>query len=201
MREITRINLQFHKNFKKYPAVKNKMIKAADRIEEVINGDEFKSFVLNHKFQDHLGFADTAEDNLAVYMKLISGVEMLQPELDYEWDITVIPYYSRKRVIGYTYPSRKEIWVNIRYYGQSDWTVADCSANMSHEWTHKAGFKHSFRRSWKWPFTVPYAVGSWIKKQVNKLEGRLHLEEVESGGLNHMSWVRRAFYKVINFIF
>lgn len=201
MRKTTRINLEFHKKFSKYSKVKEKMIRAADYIEEVVNSEEFKTFIYNHEFQGMKHFADCPMTNTEVYQRLMSGVETLQPEVDYEWDIKVIPYWSKKRVIGYTYPSRKEIWANMRYYKISSWSEADCAANMAHEWTHKSGFKHSFRRSWKWPFTVPYAVGSYVKKQVNVVMGKMNLEEVESGGLNHMSWIRRAWYKVINFIF
>jgi hypothetical protein len=202
MRKQTKINLIFDKKFKKYPKLKAKMISAADKVEEEVNSEEFREFILNHKFQNVLGFADCGDDNTRVLKRLLSGIEILTPELDHEWDIIVIPYYKRfSKAIGYTYPSKKEIWVNLKYYNQVGWTEGDCAGNMSHEWTHKAGFGHSFKRSWMWPFTVPYAVGNYIKKQINKKMGRLHLEEVESGGLNHMSWMRRAWYKVINFIF
>lgn len=202
MREKTKIDLEFHSKFKNYPTVKEKMIRAADMLEEEANiNGSFDEFILEHEFQGHKGFADCGDSNERVLARLLSGAERLTPEVDHTWNIKVIPYSSRKRVIGYTYPNREEIWVNMKYYNTKTWSEADCAGNLSHEWTHKAGFGHSYRRSWMWPATVPYAVGSYFKKVISIRLGKLNLDEVESGGLNHMSWYRRAFYKVINLIF
>ena len=198
MRRTTRINLIFDKKFSKYQKAKDKMIKAADELEELVNSDEFADFILNHKFQGELGFADSAMTNEQIYTINMTSPEKLNGEIDYEWDIHVIPYWSRKRVIGYTYPSRNEIWVNMRYTMDDSWTVGDTAGNLSHEHEHKLGFKHSFRRSWKWPFTVPYAVGNWCKKMINKKHGKLTLEDGgQNTGYRHMGFFRRVWFKVV----
>lgn len=197
----TTLTIEFHNKFNKYPKAKAKILKAEEFIETQLNSEEFKKFILGHTFQEELQFADTALSNEEVYKTIMGGKEILSNELDYELDVILIPYYSRKRVIGYTYPSRKEIWVNMRYYNKANWSEADVAGNLTHEPMHKLGFKHSHKRSWRWPYTVPYAVGNWMKKQVSKELGKLHLEEVETTGLKHMGFFTRVFYKVINFIF
>lgn len=199
MRKTTRINLIFDKKFSNYQKAKEKIIKAADELEELINSEEFKTFILNHKFQDELGFADTALTNEEIYNRIMASPELLNGEDDYEWDIHVIPYWSSKRVVGYTYKNRSEIWVNMRYTMDDDWTVGDTAGNLSHEHKHKLGFNHSFKRSWKWPFTVPYAVGNWCKKMINKKHGRLTIEDGgQNTGYLHMGFFRRAWLKLIN---
>lgn len=169
-----KVQIDFDKKFSKFTREKLQIIQSGKLIEQEANSEEFKRWCLNHKYQGVNAFADTNLSNEQVYARLMEGEEMLIPGKDGVWNIKLIPYRSRKRVLGYTYRNRKEIWVNMRYYGLSWWGVDDISGNVTHEECHKLGFQHSFRREKKWPYTVPYAVGTQVRNMVRKAiaEGR-----------------------------
>lgn len=198
----TTLNLVFDPDFEKYPTVKEKMINARNHIEDILETDEFKDFVLTHEYQGELQFADTSEENEEIYTKILESAEILTPEIDYEWDIIVIPYYKRfSKAIGYTYPSKKEIWVNMKYYNNSYWDEGDCAGNISHEHMHKLGYKHSYKREARWNWTVPYAVGNFMNNEVSKRIGKLTVITPQSASLEPMSWGRRAWYLLTRYIF
>ena len=165
-----KINTQFGKSFNKYPREKLKILQADKYLERAINSDEFRLWCLNHMYEGRKGFADTDMNNEQVYKTLMRGEEKLLPGTIGVWNFHLNAYWSLKRVLGYTYKNVKEIWMNMRYYSKSWWSPADICGNKAHEECHKLGFEHSFRRSKKWPFTVPYAVGNKVKKIVEVYE-------------------------------
>lgn len=144
------------------------MERAIYKMENAINSALFASRVKEHRYNGEIAFADCEDHPEEVYLKIMEGAEVLDPEQDYEWDMKIIPYYSRfSKVVGYTYPDKKEIWVNMKFYNRSNFTQGDIAENFSHEYMHKLGFGHSYRRNDNWPFTVPYAVGGIINDIVH----------------------------------
>ncbi len=84
----------------------------------------------------------------------MSGSEVLSQGMDSEMDIEVVPYYSLKRVIGYTYPSIAKIYFNTRYFDQRPNNLI--GSNLIHEYGHKLGFSHSFRNTKTRHLSIPY---------------------------------------------
>ena len=200
MRRITKINLEFDaKSFAKYPHIKQKFIEAADEIEKVINTGVFKSKIMSHYYKGEPTFADCNISNEEVFQTIMSGMEKLSPTKDYVWNIKIILYYSWKNVYGYTYPNRSEIWANRKVHGRISWTVADAAMNLTHEYAHKLGFTHTFRRVARWAFTVPYAVGRIVKELVKANLGIIMAQSNENQYIE-MGIVKRAYMIVRRFI-
>jgi hypothetical protein len=151
---------------------------AAKRMEYVLNHEKFKEWCLNYSydyvystgrlwwkktFKEHrICFANNQGlTNYQVYNKIMSGAETLDPDLDEQADIYIKVDRSNKRgVIGYTYPNTKWQW--IYHWVLDSWSINSIAGNLSHEWCHKIGFDHDFSNTPIRPFSVPYAVGSFV---------------------------------------
>ena len=93
------------------------------------------------------------------------GAETLSPEEDEEIDIDITLYYSNNSTVGYTYPNTNRIWVNDKFFAVN--SLGKVAANVLHEWTHKIGFDHDFKRTTRRNFSIPYGVGTIIEKMVD----------------------------------
>ena len=97
-----------------------------------------------------------------IYEHLLCGSEKLASENDGEADIFIkIDRRHNKRVLGYTYPNTSWQWVYSTFFGNS--TYKEIAGNIAHEWCHKMGYDHEFRYSALREFTVPYAVGYFVR--------------------------------------
>lgn len=121
----------------------------AEEMQIVYNSDVFKEVFLDlldkrdYKSGELSKWAYETPD--AIYAYFMNGVEILSPELDYEVDFFLDDYYTIKRVIGHTYPSDKYVYTNTRYFDVSSSKMS--GSNFTHEYGHKKGFKHDFRRT------------------------------------------------------
>ena len=98
------------------------------------------------------------------YERLMSGAEELSPERDGEIDITL--RVEATDLVGYTYPD--VVWQVVGSWVFDEYDVFELANNLAHEWAHKAGFDHSFRRHVYWPASVPYFFGDRIE-QIGRL--------------------------------
>jgi hypothetical protein len=145
-----------------------KMIDAVERIKIVINSVDFKDRVIGHTYNGERVFVDNnGLTNEEIYEKIMEGAEDLIPEVDQEMDVDVTMYYKRSSTVGYTYPDTTRTWVNSRFF--MGYTTGQVAANVTHEWTHKIGFGHSFYNNPSRPYSVPYAVGSIIEELVDSM--------------------------------
>lgn len=146
----------------------DKMLDAVERLKLVINSTEFRDRVINHTYQGEKTFVDNAGlSNEEIYQKIMEGAEILLPEVDHEMDVDVTMYYKSSSTVGYTYPDTTRTWVNSRFF--NGYTPGQVAANVTHEWTHKLGFEHSFYNNSARPYSVPYAVGSIIEELVDSM--------------------------------
>lgn len=161
----TQIEISAHlRNFTDKQEIK--MQEALKRLKIVVNSQEFKDRVINHKYKDEYTFIDNdGRSNEQIYDLIVAGAETLDPVVDNEMDLDFTMYYKRNRVVGYTYPSTNRIWVNSRYFNSASY--GKVAKNALHEWTHKIGFGHSYKYNSKRPFSVPYGVGSIIEELVD----------------------------------
>lgn len=151
-----------------------KMRKALERLRLVVNSIEFKERVLAHTYAGKKQFKDNKGlSNEEIYLRIMEGAETLSRDgdggnvADGEIDLDIELYYSRKNVVGYTYPNVLQIWVNTKYFTTN--SLGAVAANVIHEWTHKLGFTHSFNNNSSRPYSVPYGIGSIIKLLVNDM--------------------------------
>jgi len=97
-----------------------------------------------------------------IYNKLMTGSETLQPTPDNEADMTLhVDYSHAGNVIGYTYSNTVSQWIYYSWFSNNDFN--DVAGNLAHEWAHKMGFNHDFNWNNTREFTVPYAVGYFVR--------------------------------------
>lgn len=138
---------------------KAKLLEAIKYLEKQINTPWFKNEIIFSLF------TSTTLDNYSIYNLIMSGKEVLQPEVDNEIDVDITIYNTWPWVgtIGYTYPDTIRTWINRKYFKQ--FSVADIAANIAHEYCHKLGFTHPFYDSEERRSSVPYVVGDLISQQ------------------------------------
>lgn len=141
---------------------KEKLLRAGELLERVVNSSEFAERVVGHLYRGAARYVQNEGlTNEQVLERIRLGQETLNGREDRTIDLEVDLYYTRKNVIGYTYPNVSTIWSNRRYFDA--FTEAEIAANLMHEWLHKIGFDHDFKKTRRRPYSVPYAVGSIAK--------------------------------------
>lgn len=102
------------------------------------------------------------KSNKEIYNHLMCGAESLILERDSEADIFIkIDRRNNSRVLGYTYSNTSWQWIYIPFFNRG--TQEDIAGNLAHEWCHKMGYQHEYRYTNLRQFSVPYAVGQFVK--------------------------------------
>lgn len=139
-----------------------KMLKAVELIKGLVASEEFRSKVLNHKYNGIKTYVDNrGMTNAQIYQRILDGNESLQNTKDNEMDVEVELYYANNTTVGYTYANSKRIWANTKYF--NTYSVASVAANLMHEWLHKLGFTHAVSYSVSRDYSVPYGVGGIVR--------------------------------------
>lgn len=141
---------------------------AVELLKEVIASEEFKNKILNYRYNGQEKFHDTNLSNAQVYQKILEGAEKLNPRKNNSLDITLKLYTESQNVIGYTLPTVNMVWMNTKYFNY--FTPADVTGNLMHEWLHKLGFGHDYKRTPQRPYSVPYAIGYLMKSLAKKYQ-------------------------------
>jgi hypothetical protein len=146
-----------------------KMKKAIKLLKQVVNGMKFKKRILEHKYGGDYRFVDNdGLTNQEIYDTVVKGSEEQLVGNNSTIDLIVHLYYTSNNVVGYTYPSKLDIYVNRKYFDPN--SLSKIAANLMHEWMHKLGFGHSYYYNSARPYSVPYAVGSIIKELGSEIE-------------------------------
>lgn len=146
----------------------NKMRKALERLRLVLNSKEFKQRVLDHTYEGEKTFVDNnGLTNEEVYEVIMNGAEDLLPDVDHEADLDITLYHKNNSTVGYTYPNTIRIWVNKKFF--ANFTLGKVAGNAVHEWTHKLGFGHDFKRTVRRNYSVPYAIGTIVQEMVDSM--------------------------------
>lgn len=165
--------ITFDTNIKMYKFTssgKDKILKAAELIKEVVASPEFKKKVLNHKYNGKKTFVDNGGlSNAQIYQKILDGSEKLTPGKDNTMDLELELYTDNgSNTVGYTYPSTIRVWMNSKYFNKN--TPALVTTNMMHEWLHKLGFKHAVSATASRKYSVPYAVGYIMRDLAKQID-------------------------------
>lgn len=149
-----------------------KIQKALDQLLVVINSQSFKERVLAHTYNGKISFANNQGlTNQEIYDKIMLGAEVLSPEENQQIDMDITLYYANNSTVGYTYPDETRVWMNNKYF--KTYTLAKVAKNVSHEWSHKLGFKHDSARTEKRKYSVPYGIGKIIQELIEEMTPEL----------------------------
>jgi hypothetical protein len=122
----------------------------------VLNSEKFKERFCNTSFRENRG-----NSGKEIYYQVMSGADKFNGVADSDLDIRIEAYYSRKSVVGYTYPSTWWTWINRRYFAKFD--LPGICGNVFHEYLHNCGYGHRIR--WGRSRTVPYK-GGYIVREI-----------------------------------
>lgn len=165
--------ITFDTNIKMYKFTssgKDKILRAAELIKEVVASAEFKKKVLNHKYNGKKTFVDNGGlSNAQIYQKILDASEKLTPGKDNTMDLELELYTDNSsNTVGYTYPSTIRVWMNNKYFSKN--TPALVTTNMMHEWLHKLGFKHAVSATSSRKYSVPYAIGYMVRDLAKQID-------------------------------
>lgn len=136
--------------------------KAIEMVKLVVATEEFRNRVLNHTYNGSKQFVNNnGKTNAQIYKSILEAAETLQPAKNNRMDLGVELYYASTNVVGYTYASSTQIWVNRKYF--DTYLVNSVASNLFHEWLHKLGYGHDSSATARRPYSVPYAIGYMVR--------------------------------------
>ena len=161
--DILRVDISHMSGF--YGASIEKVNQAADVVEQVLNSTEFQQAVYNHTYNGQKTFANNDnETNPQIYERILKGHETYSSTDDHvaqlDLDLYTPAWYKKWTVVGYGIAGQPEIYMNSYYF--NSFSVAEVAGNIAHEWMHKIGFDHDYKRTAQRPYSVPYAVGDIV---------------------------------------
>lgn len=162
-------------------------LKAAEEFEREINDPEFWYDVsLEYPtwlYNNGLSFKDFKA-------LVLSGRDKFETKDDYHIRIGVTYYFSRKRVVGYTYPSTWKTWLNRNVSKYMD--IGDIAGNQFHEYLHNLGFDHpnASRAS------LVYKAGYLLRRRV---QARYSQTKVPASGNKPVIYVRPLRQRIRSF--
>jgi hypothetical protein len=141
----------------------HKLYRAVEILRQVFASPEFKERILRHEFRGRPAFhLNRGLSNREIYEQILHGVERLHPYRNNAMDVEIELYADfESRVLGYTYPRSRRIWMNTKYFNRH--SPAEVAGHLTHEWLHKLGYDHERKRTPARRFSVPYAVGNLVK--------------------------------------
>lgn len=141
---------------------------AAELLKDVISTDEFRNQVLNFTYNGKKQFNNNdGYTNAEIYQIILNGAEELNKIKDNEMDLPIVTYYESSSTVGYTSSDVNQIYMNTKFLDQ--YSAAEASGNMMHEWLHKLGFDHAFYYSSSRDYSVPYAIGYIMESLAKKI--------------------------------
>lgn len=145
--------------------------KAVVIFETVINSEEFKQEILNYTYQKKPHFVNNnGQTNEQIFATIMAGKETFTEQADSVADFDLTIYnsgWTGRNVVGYTNPGTSKIFMNRRFY--STFEPYEIAGNMAHEWCHKLGYDHDYKRTARRAYSIPYAVGDIVVELGAKL--------------------------------
>ena len=171
-----------------------KIFESVELLRRIFASHEFKTRILNHRFNGKKAFAwNKGLSNQEIYQRILGGVEKLEPERNNAMDVEIDLFTDmNSNVLGYTKTQTKKIWMNTKYFN-AETTNVELSSHLMHEWLHKLGFGHERKRCQDRVYTVPYAIGYIVRdlaKEMIALDEQMEKElslpqDVSPNMVNH----------------
>jgi hypothetical protein len=144
-----------------------KIKQAADIVERVLNSEQFHQAVVNFTYEGEPQFVqNNGLSNEQIYQTLMAGRETYNGVDDHvanlDLNLYTPPFYKKWSVVGYGYPGQPEIFMNWYYF--DSFSIAEVAGNVAHEWCHKLGFDHDYKRTARRPYSVPYGIGGLVQQ-------------------------------------
>ena len=149
------------RSIKNFTTVESKRVeRIIFNLQEVINSDTFRYLVYSHNINGQRVFRDNnGESNETIYVKIMAGAEILDHNVDMEWQLDLVKRYIFSRnTLAYTYLTTPEIYFSSRYIKNGD--DSSIAGTICHEYMHKLGYFHSKVHTNDRIMTVPYGVGA-----------------------------------------
>lgn len=139
-----------HKGVRFFPlrnhtAEEKEVVVIAEKLaNDLLQSQCFENFIVNRKLIDTEGktpievVKDLKTKNLTVPVEMYS-----------KW-------YSK--VVGYRQPPKPDVFTNRKYHAGA--TACSRGSNLTHEWSHSAGYGHSYSDTPTRPFSVPYSINA-----------------------------------------
>ena len=153
--------------FKKKWKVK-KARRAVELMNKAINSKEFKDEVLAFEFTDRRyryspndNWQEIA-DNEKIYDIILKGNEQYNNrEDDYRWTLKI----KLGRFLRQVGRREQDLIITQNWFIKSSSTTdIDLAAHWVHEYAHVLGFHHDYDRTDRRPKSIPYALGTIVKK-------------------------------------
>lgn len=125
------------------------ILKIAENISnDILKSNCFENFMLNR---------DLIKTNKKTRKQVVEDLKSK------DLSVPVHMYYKwTSKVVGYRQPPRPDIYTNAKFHNGSN--ACSRASNLLHEWSHVAGYGHSFKATKKRPFSVPYSINAAFKK-------------------------------------
>lgn len=139
-----------------------KLEKAFEVVEAVVNSEEFKNRILNfvNKKGERAFASNKGLTNEQIYATFMEGRENLQQNTPGEMNYFLKLYYKRySNVYGWTNPKINTININWKYFKY--FKANQVAGNLVHEWVHKIGFGHASASEHD---SAPYAIGYLMRE-------------------------------------
>jgi hypothetical protein len=172
-------------NFSK--SQRERIFRVTTNIEKIINTNNFKEQIINHKVNGEFKFENNEnQTNFQIYEKIISGQELLDPRIDYKWQLNLnLKWLFNLSTRAYTQFNSPEIFINSRYYNNS--LDAELAGTICHEYVHKVGYRHTKQYNEMRRYSVPYAVGDICELiYANNYGAEIYQEE----SCNFICWLK-----------
>jgi hypothetical protein len=123
-----------------------------------------------------------------IVQHFFSGREVLEPTEDKEFDIYVDNFFSWRGVIGYTNRNTKWMFVNTRFFDRN--STRSIGSNIIHEYGHKIGFEHHFKRTSVRPLSLCYLLNKAYSRAHKEIYGQAKTARVKRIGR------KKPWYKI-----
>jgi len=148
-------------------AQRARIIHAADIAIEILQTNEFRDRILNHRFWLKKRFAtNNGLSNAQVYQKLVEGAELWNAQVNGSIDLLCGLYDPALKknldelTLAYTHLHRRQVYFNPDRFDEL--TDVELAGVLVHEWIHQLGFEHNDTLNFRQHKSVPYAVESII---------------------------------------
>jgi len=134
-----------------------KFWQASKTVNKVTHSKCFEKYITD--------FKDLLNNKSQTRAELIEELRSSKPEINF------VMYYKNNSTVGYTYGNSDTIWMNRKFHG--NYSLAQASANLGHERSHKLGYGHDFKNTSRRSRQTPYPIGAAIRACANDINYEL----------------------------